>query len=60
MNTLVKTEKIDLKDVSKPVLDNFDWRGSLLALPYDIGYAYVQYNRSLFAKAGVGDPGKLW
>ena len=33
MNTLVKTEKIDLKDVSKPVLDNFDWRGSLLALP---------------------------
>jgi multiple sugar transport system substrate-binding protein len=57
---LVKREKIDLKDVAKPVLENFDWKGKMLALPYDPGFAFIEYNRSLFDQAGVPDPGKLW
>ena len=60
MNNLVKREKIDLKDVAKGALENFQWKGSLMALPYDPGYAFVQYNKSLFDKAGVPDPGTLW
>ncbi|MDQ3701188.1 MAG: extracellular solute-binding protein [Chloroflexota bacterium] len=60
MSTIVKREKIDLKDVSKPVLENFDWKGKMLALPYDPGYAFVEYNKSLFEQAGVPDPGTLW
>jgi multiple sugar transport system substrate-binding protein len=60
MSAVVKREKIDLKDVSKPVLENFDWKGKMLALPYDPGYAFVEYNKTLFEQAGVPDPGKLW
>ena len=60
MSTLVKREKIDLKDISKPVMENFDWKGKLLALPYDPGYAFIEYNKSLFEQAGIPDPGKLW
>jgi ABC-type glycerol-3-phosphate transport system substrate-binding protein len=60
MNNVVKRERLDLKDVAKAVLENFDWRGALLALPYDPGYAFVQYNRDLFERAGLPDPGRLW
>ena len=60
MSAVVKREKIDLKDVSKPVLENFDWKGKMLALPYDPGYAFVEYNKTLFEQAGIPDPGKLW
>jgi multiple sugar transport system substrate-binding protein len=57
---VVRREKLDLKDVAKPVLENFDWKGKMLALPYDPGYAFVEYNRSLFEQAGATDPGRLW
>ncbi|HEV2122647.1 MAG TPA: extracellular solute-binding protein, partial [Chloroflexota bacterium] len=60
MNTLVKRERIDLKDVPKPIVENMDWRGAMLALPYDPGYAFVLHNRTLFEKAGRPDPCKLW
>jgi len=60
MTNLVKREKIDLKDVAKPVLENFDWKGKMLALPYDPGYAFVEFNKSLFQQAGTPDPGALW
>ena len=60
MGPIVKRDKIDLKDVARPVLENFDWKGKMLALPYDPGYAFIQYNRSLFEQAGVPDPGRLW
>jgi ABC-type glycerol-3-phosphate transport system substrate-binding protein len=57
---LVKREKIDLKDVAKPVLENFDWKGKTLALPYDPGYAFIEYNKSLCEQAGVPDLGTQW
>jgi multiple sugar transport system substrate-binding protein len=60
MNTVVKREKIDLAGVAKNVLDDFNWKGALLALPYDTGFAYIRYNKTLFDKAGVKDPGALW
>jgi multiple sugar transport system substrate-binding protein len=60
MNTVVKREKIDLAGIAKPVLDDFLWEGKMMALPYDPGYAYLQYNKTLFEKAGHPDPGKLW
>jgi sn-glycerol 3-phosphate transport system substrate-binding protein len=60
VSTIVKREKLDLKDVAKPVLENFDWKGKMLALPYDPGYAFIEYNKSLFEKSGAPDPGKLW
>src|SRR5215207_9111170 len=37
-----------------------DWRGSMLALPYDPGYAFMMHNKSRFERAGTPDPGKLW
>jgi multiple sugar transport system substrate-binding protein len=60
MSTLVKRDRIDLKDVPKPIVENMDWRGAMLALPYDPGYAFVMYNKSLFERAGTLDPGRLW
>jgi multiple sugar transport system substrate-binding protein len=60
VSPVVKRERIDLKDVPRPVLENFDWKGKMLALPYDPGYAFVEFNRSLFEQAGVPDPGRLW
>ena len=60
MGPIVKRDKIDLKDVARPVLENFDWKGKMLALPYDPGYAFIQYNRSLFEQAGAPDPGRQW
>lgn len=60
MNVIARREKIDLAGVAKNVLDDFSWDGKLMALPVDTGYAYIQYNKSLFEKAGQPDPGTLW
>ncbi len=60
MNVIARREKIDLSGVAKNVLDDFTWDGKLMALPVDTGYAYIQYNKSLFEKAGQPDPGTLW
>jgi multiple sugar transport system substrate-binding protein len=60
LTSLVKRERIDLKDVPKGMVENMEWQGKLMALPYDPGYAFIQYNKALFDKAGVTDPGTLW
>lgn len=60
MNVIARRDKIDLGGVAKNVLDDFTWDGKLMALPVDTGYAYIQYNKSLFEKAGQPDPGTLW
>jgi ABC-type glycerol-3-phosphate transport system substrate-binding protein len=57
---VVKRERIDLKDVPKAMIENMEWQGKLMALPYDLGYSYVQYNKLLFDRAGIPDPGTLW
>jgi multiple sugar transport system substrate-binding protein len=60
LTPLVRRERIDLKDVPKGMVENMEWQGKLMALPYDPGYAFIQYNKSLFEKVGVPDPGALW
>lgn len=60
MSTVVRRERIDLKDVPKAIVENMDWRGAMLALPYDPGYAFVMYNKNLFAQGGIAEPGRLW
>jgi multiple sugar transport system substrate-binding protein len=60
MNPIVRREKIDLSDVAKAVLEDFNWQGKMMALPYDPGYAFIQYNKTLFEKAGIPNPGTLW
>jgi multiple sugar transport system substrate-binding protein len=60
MNPIVRRERIDLKDVARAVLEDFNWQGKMMALPYDPGYAFIQYNKTLFEKAGLPDPGRLW
>ena len=60
LTQIVRRERVDLKDVPKAMIENMEWQGKLMALPYDLGYSYIQYNKSLFDKAGVTDPGALW
>lgn len=61
MNPIVRREKVDLNGVAKNVLDDFTWEGTkLMSLPVDTGYAYIQYNKTLFERAGQPDPAGLW
>jgi multiple sugar transport system substrate-binding protein len=60
LTPVVKRERIDLKDVPKSMVENMEWQGKLMALPYDLGYSYLTYNKLLFDKAGLPDPGTLW
>jgi ABC-type glycerol-3-phosphate transport system substrate-binding protein len=60
MYAVARRERIDLTGVSKPVMDDFTWKGKLMALPLDIGYAFLRYNTQLFRQAGQPDPGQLW
>ena len=60
LTQIVKRERIDLNGVPKAMIENMEWQGKLMAVPYDLGYSYIQFNKTMFDKAGVPDPGTLW
>jgi len=54
------SQTLDLDDFYPQALDAFRWRGEQLCIPQNISSLVVYYNRDLFEKYGVPEPGDSW
>jgi len=54
------SDTLHLDDFYPQALDAFRWRGEQLCIPQNISSLVVYYNRDLFEKYGVPEPGDSW
>jgi multiple sugar transport system substrate-binding protein len=57
--TLEKTEGYDLADFSKPAMGLWQTGDKVWAIPFSTSPFVIYYNKTLFDKAGLPDPGQL-
>ena len=60
MNDVIKRERVDVKEIPKPLMDDPAWQGKLLMMPAVFEPAVLLYNKTLFQTAGRPDPALLW
>jgi multiple sugar transport system substrate-binding protein len=56
----IKTEKVDTSDFAPAALNAFKWKGNIYGLPKDYNTMALEYNKDLFAQAGISAPPKTW
>ncbi|UOF92392.1 ABC transporter substrate-binding protein [Fodinisporobacter ferrooxydans] len=60
LDSYIKKANIDTKDFAPAALKAFQWKGSTYGLPKDINTMALEYNKDLFAKAGITAPPATW
>ncbi|KQL53022.1 ABC transporter substrate-binding protein [Heyndrickxia shackletonii] len=60
LDDYIKKEKVDTSDFAPAALEAFQWKGKTYGLPKDYNTMALEYNKDLFAKAGISEPPKTW
>ncbi|XJZ27257.1 ABC transporter substrate-binding protein [Bacillota bacterium Lsc_1132] len=60
LDDYIKKEKVDTSDFASAALNAFKWKDKLYGLPKDYNTMALEYNKDLFAKAGITEPPKTW
>ena len=60
LDSYIKQDKVDLKDFNANLLQAFTWKNSLYGLPKDFNTLALEYNKTLFAKAGIKAAPTTW
>ncbi|WP_026961429.1 ABC transporter substrate-binding protein [Alicyclobacillus herbarius] len=60
LDKYIKEDHVDTSDFSPALLKAFQWKGVTYGLPKDMNTLALEYNKSLFAKAGIQSPPKTW
>jgi multiple sugar transport system substrate-binding protein len=60
LDDYIKAEKVDTEDFAPAALSAFQWKGKTYGLPKDYNTMALEYNKDLFAKAGIASPPKTW
>lgn len=60
LDSYIKSEKVDKEDFAPAALSAFQWKDKTYGLPKDYNTMALEYNKDLFAKAGIASPPKTW
>jgi multiple sugar transport system substrate-binding protein len=60
LDSYIKSNNVDVKDFSPALLKAFQWKGQTYGLPKDFNTMAIEYNKTLFKKAGIKTPPKTW
>jgi multiple sugar transport system substrate-binding protein len=60
LDDAIKTQNVDTSDFAPAALNAFKWKGGTYGLPKDYNTMSLEYNKDLFAKAGISTPPKTW
>ncbi|WP_067933226.1 ABC transporter substrate-binding protein [Alicyclobacillus kakegawensis] len=60
LDKYIKQDHVNTSDFSPALLKAFQWKGVTYGLPKDMNTMALEYNKSMFAKAGIQSPPKTW
>ncbi|MDP4086728.1 MAG: ABC transporter substrate-binding protein [Bacillota bacterium] len=60
LDSYIKSGKVDIEDFAPAALNAFKWKDKTYGLPKDYNTMALEYNKDLFAKAGIATPPKTW
>lgn len=60
LDNYIKQDNVDTSDFSASLLKAFQWKGVTYGLPKDFNTLALEYNKSLFAQAGISTPPTTW
>lgn len=60
LDDYIKKDNLDTSDFAPAALNAFKWKGATYGLPKDYNTMALEYNKDLFAKAGISSPPKTW
>lgn len=60
LGSYIKKDKVNVKDFNANLLQAFTWKKSLYGLPKDFNTLALEYNKTLFAKAGIHSAPATW
>jgi len=60
LDSYIQQDKVNVSDFSPALLKAFQWSGKTYGLPKDFNTLALEYNKTLFQKAGISAPPTSW